>query len=77
MGYGAITFDTEEEGKRLVQYSREGQTIINSWFRTAQEIQPSDNGSSAPDGPTIYVGAMWVEKSGQPSPFNDHIWGYG
>lgn len=77
MGYGAVTFDNEDEGRRLVQYSREGQTIINSWFRTAQEIQPSDNGYPAPDGPTVYVGAMWVMKSGVSDPFNDHLWGYG
>jgi hypothetical protein len=77
MGYGAVTFDNEEEGRRLVQYAREGQTLINAWFRTAQEIQPSTNGWGPPYGPTIYVGAMWASKSGQTSPANDHLWGYG
>jgi hypothetical protein len=77
MGYGAITFDNEEEGQRVIQYAREGQTIVNAWFRTAQEIQPSDNGAGAPDGPIVYVGAMWVGKSGESDPVNDHIWGYG
>jgi len=77
MGYGAVTFDNEEEGRRIVQYAREGQTLVNAWFRTAQEIQPSDNGESAPNGPTVYVGAMWVGKSGEPNPINDHLWGYG
>jgi hypothetical protein len=77
MGYGAVTFDNEEEGQRVVRYAREGQTLVNAWFRTAQEIQPSDNGYSAPDGPIVYVGAMWVGKSGEPDPVNDHLWGYG
>jgi hypothetical protein len=77
MGYGAVTFDTEHEGQRIVQYAREGQTLINAWFRTAQEIQPSNNGCKAPYGPTVYVGALWVGNEGQPDPFNDHLWGYG
>ncbi len=77
MGYGAVTFDTELEGQRIVQYAREGQTLINAWFRTAQEIQPSNNGCKAPYGPTVYVGALWVGNEGQPDPFDDHLWGYG
>ncbi len=77
MGYGAITFDNEDEGKRIIQYARSGQTLINAWFRTAQEIQPSENDASAPYGPTVYVGAMWVSKRNQPDPINDHLWGYG
>ncbi len=77
MGYGAVTFDTVYEGQRIVQYAQEGQTLINAWFRTAQEIQPSNNGCKAPYGPTVYVGALWVGNEGQPDPFNDHLWGYG
>jgi hypothetical protein len=77
MGYGSVTFDNEEEGQRIIEYAREGQTLIEAWFRTAQEIQPSENGWGAPYGPTIYAGAMWARKSGQPSPENDHLWGYG
>jgi hypothetical protein len=77
MGYGAVTFDNEEEGKRVIQYAREGQRLIDAWFRTGQEIQPATNGWPAPYGPTIYVGAMWASKSGQPSPADDHLWGYG
>ena len=77
MGYGAVTYDNTEEGKRVIQYAREGQTLINAWFRTAQEIQPSENGYEAPYGKIIYAGAMWAHKSGQPSPVNDHLWGYG
>lgn len=77
LGYGAITFDNEEEGKTVVKYAREGKTIINAWFRTAKEIQPSTNGASAPDGPKIWVGVMYVYKSGTTSPANDHIWLHG
>ena len=77
MGYGAVTFDNVHEGQRIVQYAREGQTLINAWFRTAQEVQPSNNGCVAPYGPTVYVGALWVGNEGQPDPFNDHLWGYG
>lgn len=77
MGYGAVTFDNEEEGERVIQYAREGQTLIDAWFRAAQEIQPAQNGWIPPNGPIIYVGAMWPTKSGQQSPRNDHLWGYG
>jgi len=77
MGYGAVTLDNEDEGTKVIQYAREGQTLINAWFRTAQEIQPSDNGTDPPYGPTVYVGAMWVGKNGLQDPYNDHLWGYG
>jgi hypothetical protein len=77
LGYGAITFDNEEEGKSLVQYARDGETIINAWFRAAREIQPSTNGASAPDGPAVWVGVMYVYRSGTASPANDHIWLHG
>jgi hypothetical protein len=77
LGYGAVTYDNEEEGKTVVRYAREGKTIINAWFRAAREIQPSTNGWTAPDGPTIWVGVMYVYRSGTTSPGNDHIWGHG
>lgn len=76
MGYGGITFDNTDEGRKLAQYSKSGSSLINAWFRTAKEIQPSTNGASAPDGPNVYVGAMWVGKGGI-DPFNDHAWGFG
>jgi hypothetical protein len=76
MGYGAITFDTTEEGKRVVQYARQGTPLIDAWLRTGQEIQPATNGASAPDGPTVWVGAMWVSKPGADPRF-DHLWGHG
>jgi hypothetical protein len=77
MGYGAVTFDNEVEGKTLVKYAREGKTLIDAWFRTAQEVQPAENGWGPPFGPRVYVGAMWATKSGQTSPSDDHLWGYG
>jgi hypothetical protein len=76
LGYGAITFDNTQEGSRVVQYARGGATVINAWFRAAKEIQPSTNGAAPPDGPTVWVGVMYVGKSGA-DPGNDHIWGHG
>lgn len=76
LGYGAITFDNDQEGARVVQYARGGDTLINAWFRAAKEIQPATNGAAAPDGPTIRVGVMYVGRSGV-SPGSDHIWGHG
>lgn len=76
MGYGAITFDNTEEGKRIVKYAKQGTPLIDAWFRTAQEIQPATNGASAPDGPDVWVGAMWVVKAGA-NPRSDHLWGHG
>jgi hypothetical protein len=76
MGYGGVTFDNTTEGAKLAQYAKQGQTLINAWFRTAKEVQPSTNGYGAPDGPNIYVGALWASKAGA-NPYNDHAWGYG
>jgi hypothetical protein len=76
MGYGAITFDNTDEGRKIAQYAKGGSSLINAWFRTAKEIQPSTNGASAPDGPTVYVGAMWVGRDGI-DPGSDRAWGFG
>jgi hypothetical protein len=76
LAYGAITFDNTDEGRKLIQYAREGKPLIDAWFRAAKEIQPSTNGSSAPDGPTVWVGAMYVIK-GSADPRLDHLWGHG
>jgi Family of unknown function (DUF6345) len=77
LGYGAITFDNEEEGRSVARYAKEGETLINAWFRTAREIQPNDNGASAPDGPLIWVGVMYVGRAGAIDPANDHLWLHG
>jgi Family of unknown function (DUF6345) len=76
LGYGAITYDNTDEGRKLAQYCKSGSTVIDAWFRAAREIQPSDNGAAAPDGPTVWVGAMWVGQDGI-DPGGDHAWGYG
>jgi hypothetical protein len=76
MGYGAITFDNESEGGRLAKHAHQGQTLKDAWFRTAKEIRPSTNGEPAPDGPTVWVGVMWVATSGA-DPINDHAWSHG
>jgi len=76
MGYGAVTYDNTDEGRKLAQYAKGGNTLINAWFRTAKEIQPSTNGFGPPDGPIVYVGAMWVGR-GSIDPFNDHAWDFG
>jgi hypothetical protein len=76
LGYGAITFDNTDEGRRIAQYCRSGMTVANAWFRAAKEIQPATNGASAPDGPTVWVGTMWVGRSGV-DPINDHAWSHG
>jgi hypothetical protein len=66
MGYAQVTYDNEEEGKRLARYAKAGATIIQSWFRTGQEIQPGG----------IWVGAYYVgDATG--STGNDHLWGVG
>jgi hypothetical protein len=76
MGYGAITFDNTDEGRKVAEYAKDGRTLIDAWFRTAQEIQPSTNGAAPPDGPDVWVGAMWVGKNGV-DPGGDHAWGFG
>jgi hypothetical protein len=76
MGYGAITYDNTDEGRKIAQYAKGGSTLVSSWFRAAQEIQPATNGASPPDGPNISVGAMWVGKNGA-DPSNDHAWNCG
>lgn len=76
MGCGAISNDNEQEGRRLAQYARSGMTLREAWFRTAKEIQPSNNGQSAPNGPVVWVGVMWASKPGV-DPANDHAWSHG
>lgn len=66
MGYAQVTYDNEEEGKRLAQYAKSGSTIIQSWFRTGQEIQ----------GSGIWVGAYYIGNASG-STGNDHLWGVG
>ncbi|MGD9850888.1 MAG: DUF6345 domain-containing protein [Nitrospirales bacterium] len=76
LGYGAVTYDNTSEGGRVIQLARQGWTIIDAWFRTAWEIQPATNNSSAPNGPTIFVTAMYAYK-GNHETRNDHLHGMG
>ena len=76
MGYAAVTFDNEEEGQRLASYARSGMTLMQSWFRTAQEIQPSTNGEGDPYGPDVYSAVMYIGDA-QGSTAQDHLWGHG
>ena len=76
MGYGAITFDNTDEGRKLAQYSREGTPLIDAWFRTAHEVQPSTNGAAAPRR-SDRLGRSDVRGQGRGRPRNDHLWGRG
>jgi len=76
LGYGAVTYDNELEGSRVTELCLAGWPIIDAWFRTAWEIQPSTNGYPAPNGPNIYVVAMYAHM-GDYATRNDHIWGKG
>ncbi|KAL8811654.1 MAG: hypothetical protein Q9200_001624 [Gallowayella weberi] len=62
LGYGSISADTAEEGNRFVKYGKQGSTLVNSWFRTAKEVQTSG----------VWVTAMWSGDAGQ-----DHLPGHG
>ncbi|KAI4156897.1 MAG: hypothetical protein L6R39_000943 [Caloplaca ligustica] len=62
LGYGTVTADTALEGARFVKYARGGATLVDSWFRTAKEIQTSG----------VWVTAMWSGSAGQ-----DHLPGHG
>lgn len=78
LGYGSVSFDNADEGKLFARYALEGRTLVNAWLRAAAETQPSTNGSSKPDGPDIWAGAMWARgKIGKRSPYLDHLWGHG
>jgi hypothetical protein len=76
LGYGAVTYDNEEEGERVIEYARDGETIQDAWFRAAKEIQPHTNGEAAPNGPNVYVTVMWAHKASA-DPIDDHLWGEG
>ena len=76
MGYAAVTYDNTEEGRRLASYSRSGMTIMQAWFRTAQEIQPSTNGFGDPYGPDVYAATMYIGNA-RANTANDHLWGHG
>lgn len=76
LGYGAVTFDTSDEGRRFMELAQSGWGVVDAWFRTAQEIQPATNGWAAPNGTNIFVTAMYAH-SGDHCARNERLWGYG
>ncbi|WP_345801494.1 DUF6345 domain-containing protein [Microbacterium sp. AZCO] len=76
LGYAAVTFDNEEEGRRIASYARSGMTLRQAWFRAAQEIQPSTNTYGDPYGPDIYAAAYYIGNS-TANTADDHLWGRG
>lgn len=76
LGYGAVTFDNTTEGRRFMELARAGWSTVDAWFRTAQEVQPATNGWAAPNGPTIWVTAMWAH-NGDHCARNEKIHGVG
>lgn len=77
LGYGAVTFDNTEEGATVVKYAKEGSTLMHAWFRTGLQVQGcGENGVLPPNGPDMWVGALWASSPGI-NPANDHLWGHG
>jgi hypothetical protein len=76
LGYGSVTYDNTSEGRRFMELTRAGWNVIDAWFRTAREIQRSTNNSSPPNGPTIYVTAMYAHNGDHCARY-DHLWGMG
>ena len=66
LAYASNSADTAEEGKRLAKYGKQGKTLIQAWFKTAQEVQWND----------VIVSAMWAEAPGK-EVRNDHLPGHG
>jgi hypothetical protein len=58
-GYGAVTFDTDAEGRRFMELIRGGRSVIGAWMRTGIDAQPGTNSERAPDGPNIFVTGMY------------------
>jgi hypothetical protein len=76
LGYGAVTNDNTTEGRRFMELTRAGWSVIDAWFRTAWEVQPSTNGYAAPWGPTVYVTAMYAH-NGSHCQRNERLYGMG
>jgi hypothetical protein len=76
LGYGAVTYDNTSEGRRFMELTRAGWGVIDAWFRTAWEIQPTTNNRTAPNGPTIYVTAMYAH-NGDHCQRNERLFGMG
>ena len=65
MGYGAITFDNTDEGRKVCRNTpRAGSRLINSWFRAARKSSRPPTVPPRRMDRTVYVGAMWVGRRG-------------
>jgi hypothetical protein len=67
LAYASITYDNDQEGRRLVSYVRNGATVLDAWFRVGREIQPSD----------VWTSAIMPFKNGALNPQDDSVWGFG
>ena len=76
LGYGAVTYDNTSEGRRFMELARAGWNVVDAWFRTAWEIQPGSNGYGAPNGPTIFVTAMYAHNGDHCARY-EQLWGMG
>ena len=72
MGYAAVTYDNTSEGRLLATYAKRGDTLVDAWFRTAREVQPTRNSTEK-----IYVGVIYGFEPSKGSPRNDHLHGKG
>lgn len=72
MGYAAVTYDNVDEGRLLARYAKRGQPLVDAWFRTAREVQPTNNSTEK-----IYVGVVYGYEPSKGSPRNDHLHGKG
>ena len=75
MGYGAITFDTTEEGKRVVQYARQGRRSSTRGCARARRSSPRRTGPAPRTGRPC-GGRDVVSRPGADPRF-DHLWGHG
>lgn len=65
-GFGTIAYDVPDSGRRIARYALDGDTILDSWFRTAKEIQPSG----------VIVASLWTSGPGGDSR-HDHLHDHG
>ena len=76
LGFGSVTVCYSSWPQGFLEQARQpGTPLIDAWFSSAIELQSDSNSySGPPQGPTIYVGALWAEK-GDESARNDVLIG--
>ncbi len=73
LGFGTITEIKYTTGYKFDKYMMNGNTIINSWFRTAKDVQPDCK-------PPYFAGVLYPYNETPKvkiSPENDHLYGCG